>query len=63
MAKLFAAQEKLYNRGARNFLFINIPPIDRAVSTTACYGGVYNDEEASESFEGPPSKRSSLRRR
>ncbi|KAJ7061995.1 hypothetical protein C8F01DRAFT_1368676 [Mycena amicta] len=30
MAKLFAAQEKLYNRGARNFLFINIPPIDRA---------------------------------
>ncbi|KAF7374855.1 hypothetical protein MSAN_00371500 [Mycena sanguinolenta] len=27
---LFDAQETLYNTGARNYLFINVPPIDRA---------------------------------
>ncbi|KAJ7198856.1 hypothetical protein GGX14DRAFT_373753 [Mycena pura] len=30
MAKLFSAQQTLYDHGARNFLFINVPPIDRA---------------------------------
>lgn len=30
IAELFGNQEKLYEAGARNFLFINLPPIDRA---------------------------------
>ncbi|KAF7303687.1 Lipase-GDSL domain-containing protein [Mycena indigotica] len=30
MKKLLSAQEELYNWGARNFLFINVPAIDRA---------------------------------
>ncbi|KAJ7694813.1 hypothetical protein B0H17DRAFT_931326 [Mycena rosella] len=30
LEKLFEAQEILYETGARNFLFVNIPPIDRA---------------------------------
>ncbi|KAI0054146.1 carbohydrate esterase family 16 protein [Auriscalpium vulgare] len=30
MEKLFAAQEELYVTGARNFLFVDLPPIDRS---------------------------------
>jgi len=30
LQKLFEAQETLYNSGARNFLFVNVPPINRS---------------------------------
>ncbi|KAJ7916146.1 hypothetical protein B0H13DRAFT_1609715 [Mycena leptocephala] len=30
LEKLFEAQETLYDSGARNFLFVNVPPIDRS---------------------------------
>lgn len=30
MLELFNAQEELFNAGARNFLFIDIPPISRS---------------------------------
>ncbi|KAF7377865.1 Thermolabile hemolysin [Mycena sanguinolenta] len=30
LQKLFEAQETLYESGARNFLFVNVPPINRA---------------------------------
>ncbi|KAJ7148724.1 hypothetical protein C8R43DRAFT_1088345 [Mycena crocata] len=30
LEKLFEHQETVYNTGARNFLFVNVPPIDRA---------------------------------
>lgn len=30
MPKLFELQEYLYNAGARNFLFIDLPPIERS---------------------------------
>ncbi|KAJ7837804.1 hypothetical protein B0H14DRAFT_2790640 [Mycena olivaceomarginata] len=30
LQKLFEAQESLYDSGARNFLFVNVPPINRA---------------------------------
>ncbi|KAF8831225.1 hypothetical protein HHX47_DHR1000591 [Lentinula edodes] len=30
MAKLYNLQEQLYNAGARNFLFIDVPPIARS---------------------------------
>lgn len=30
MATLFAAQAELYEAGARNFLFITVPPMERS---------------------------------
>ncbi|KAI0311965.1 SGNH hydrolase-type esterase domain-containing protein [Amylostereum chailletii] len=30
IANLFAAQEQLYRAGARNFLFVDVPPVDRS---------------------------------
>jgi len=30
MVTLFSAQEQLYEAGARNFLFVNLPPIERS---------------------------------
>lgn len=47
--ELFNAQRKLYTAGARNFLFINVPPIDRAPACTLMemYGVDEDDREAS----------------
>lgn len=45
MQALFTQQEKLYNVGARNFLFVDVPPIHR---TPAGRGAV--DGETFEAF-------------
>ncbi|KAG8826311.1 hypothetical protein FRC19_009271 [Serendipita sp. 401] len=47
--EFFRGQEKLYAAGARNFLFINVPPIDRSPACTLLemYGVVDDDREAS----------------
>ena len=29
MSDIFTAQEELYNAGARNFMFVDVPPMDR----------------------------------
>ncbi|KAJ4487877.1 hypothetical protein J3R30DRAFT_3432052 [Lentinula aciculospora] len=34
MSKLFGLQEQLYNAGARNFLFIDVPPMSRSPAIT-----------------------------
>jgi len=34
MTQLFTVQERLYDAGARNFMFIDIPPIDRSPACT-----------------------------
>lgn len=41
MTTLFNLQESLYNAGARNFLFINVPPMSRAPFSMYLYPFIY----------------------
>jgi hypothetical protein len=37
MEKLFSLQDALYEAGARNFLFIDVPPIHRSPAGNSIY--------------------------